>query len=75
MNNDELNEEEEIEYEQLSQEFNDYIEKSMKNKKIPDFKPPVTDDHGFFEYPDNLEPQLTESGDLIDDSNPFDENE
>jgi len=31
------------------------------------------DEHASFEFPDNLEPQLTESGDLKDDSNPSDD--
>jgi hypothetical protein len=75
MNNNELNEEEEIEYEKLSQELDDYIEKSIKNKKIPNFKPVTDVPRGFFEYPDNIEPYITESGDLMDDSNPFDDNE
>ena len=46
----------------------------MKNKKIHEFKQPVTDDHGFFERLDDIPVILTESGDLVDDSNPWDDN-
>ena len=67
--------EEEIEYEKLSQEFDKFCEKSMKNQKIHEFKPAVTDDHGFFERSDDISATLTESGDLVDDSNPWDNNQ
>lgn len=70
----ELNNEEEIEFEKLSQEFDEFCEKPMKNKKIHEFKQPVTDDHGFFERLDDIPVILTESGDLVDDSNPWDDN-
>lgn len=72
MNNHQIIEEE-IEFEKERQELDEFVDKIRKSTKKPDLKPPITDDHGFFEYPDNLEPRITESGDLIDDSNPFDD--
>lgn len=41
--------------------------------KKEEFKMPITDDHRFFEYPDDLSEQLTESGDLEDEDNPYED--